>query len=225
MSAPIEVDFYYEPVCGWAWRTSIWMRRVAKQRPVHVNWKLLSLAAINSPEDWTKDPNEGHIHAAGLNRTLLLARRIGGNDAMDRLFVAYGNAIFGTHELLTWGQRPNPALRADPENAEYRALQSRYMETAGLPADLYEQALADPSTHDEWMAEHYAAVERLGAFGTPTLALAGSDIGIFGPVVDPVPDGEDALALWDSVYVALRSPYLYEIKRNRPRRSNVQFAD
>ena len=225
MSAPIEVDFYYEPVCGWAWRTSIWLRRVAKQRPVHVNWKLLSLAAINSPEDWTKDPNEGHIHAAGLNRTLLLARRIGGNDAMDRLFVAYGNAIFGTHELLTWGQRPNPALRADPKNDEYRALQSRYMETAGLPADLYEQALADPSTHDEWMAEHYAAVERLGAFGTPTLALAGSDIGIFGPVVDPVPDGEDALTLWDSVYVALRSPYMYEIKRNRPRRSNVQFAD
>ena len=225
MSAPIEVDFYFEPVCGWAWRTSIWMRRVAKQRPIHVNWKLLSLAAINSPDDWTKDPNEGHIHAAGLNRTLLLARRLGGNDAMDRLFVAYGNAIFGTHELLTWGQRPNPKLRASAEDPAYRALQSRCLEAAGLPADLYEQALGDPSTHEEWMAEHHAAVERLGAFGTPTLALAGSDIGIFGPVVDPVPDGEEALALWDSVHVALKSPYLYEIKRNRPRRSNVQFAD
>ena len=50
--------------------------------------------------------------------------------------------------------------------------------------------------------------------------LKGSDIGIFGPVVDPVPSGAEALALWDSVYVALHAPYLYEIKRNRPRRSN-----
>ena len=225
MAEPIEVDFYYEPVCGWAWRTSIWMRRVAKQRPIKVNWKLLALAVINSPEDWTKDPNEGHIHAAGLNRTLILARRTGGNDAMDRLYVAYGNAIFGTHELLTWGQRPHPNLRADVDDQDYRALQAKCLEIAGLPTDLYERALADQSTHEEWMAEHHEAVARLGAFGTPTVALAGSDVGIFGPVVDPVPDGDEALALWDSVHVALKAPYLYEMKRNRPRRSNVQFAD
>jgi 2-hydroxychromene-2-carboxylate isomerase len=220
-----EVEFYFEPVCGWAWRTSIWMRRVAKQRPITVNWKLLSLAAINSPEDWTRDPNEGHIHAAGLNRTLLLARRTGGNDAMDRLFVAYGNAIFGTHELLTWGQRPNPAVQASVEDPEYCALQRKCMQTAGLPSNLYEAAQADQSTHDEWMAEHEEAVARLGAFGTPTIALAGSSIGVFGPVVDPPPDGDEALKLWDSVRVALEAPYLYEMKRPRPRRTSVQFAD
>jgi hypothetical protein len=225
MADKIDVEFYFEPVCGWAWRTSIWMRRVARERPINVHWKLLSLAAINSPEDWTKDPNIGHIHAAGLNRTLLLARRKAGNEAMDRLFVAYGNAIFGTRELLTWGQRPNATLRADVDDPEYRALQVKCLETAGLPTNLYEEALADQSTHDEWMAENAEAVERLAAFGTPTIALKGSDVGIFGPVVDPVPSGAEALALWDSVYVALQAPYLYEIKRNRPRRSNVQFAD
>jgi 2-hydroxychromene-2-carboxylate isomerase len=223
--ADIEVDFYFEPVCGWAWRTSIWMRRVAKARGVKVSWKLLALAAINSPEDWTKDPNEGHIHAAGLNRTLILARRKGGNEAIDRLYVAYGNAIFGTHELLTWGTRPNKGLRAEVTDPAYRALQARCLEQAGLSTTLYEEAMADASTHEEWMAEHYAAVERLDAFGTPTLALSGSNIGVFGPVVDPVPDGDEALALWDSVHLALKAPYLYEMKRNRPRRSNVQFAD
>jgi hypothetical protein len=225
MGTEIEVDFYFEPVCGWAWRTSIWMRRVAKARSIKVNWKLLALAVINSPDDWTKDPNEGHLHGAGLNRTLILARRIGGNEAMDRLFVSYGDAIFGTHELLTWGNRLNKGLRAEVTDPAYCALQARLLEEAGLPKTLYEEAMADQSTHEEWMAEHFAAVERLDAFGTPTLALAGSNIGIFGPVVDPVPDGEEALALWDSVYVALKAPYLYEMKRNRPRRSNVQFAD
>ncbi len=225
MAEKIEVEFYFEPVCGWAWRTSIWMRRVAKERPIHVNWKLLSLAAINSPEDWTKDSNTGHIDAAGMNRTLLLARRKEGNDAMDRLFVAYGNAIFGTKELLTWGQRPNPSLRADVNDPDYRALQAKCLQTAGLPTTLYEEAQADASTHQEWMAENAEAVERLAAFGTPTIALQGSDVGIFGPVVEPVPSGAEALALWDSVYVALQAPYLYEIKRNRPRRTSIQFAD
>ena len=89
---------------------------------------------------------------AGLNRTLLLARRKAGNEAMDRLFVAYGNAIFGTKELLTWGQRENTSLRADLEDANYRALQAKCLETAGLPKNLYEEAMADQSTHDEWMA-------------------------------------------------------------------------
>jgi len=225
MADKIEVDFYFETVCGWAWRTSIWMRRVAKERPINVNWKLLSLAAVNSPEDWTKDPNTSHIHAAGLNRTLLLARRKAGSEAMDRLFVTYGNAIFGTKELQTWGQRENTSLRADVEDAEYRGLQAKYLESVGLPKDLYEEAMADQSTQDEWMAETADAVQRLGAFGTPTIALKGSDVGIFGPVVDPVPSGAEALALWDGVYVALQAPYLYEIKRNRPRRTGVQFAD
>ena len=224
-ASPVEVDFYFEPVCGWAWRTSIWMRRVARVRNIKVNWKLLALAAINSPEDWTKDPNVGHIHAAGLNRTLIMARRHGGNEALDRLYVAYGNAIFGTHELLTWGQRPHKELRADVSDPTYRALQAQCMHQAGLPESLYEDAMADPSTEEEWFAEHHAAVKQLDAFGTPTIALTGSDIGIFGPVVDPVPEEDEALALWDSVYTALKAPYLFEVKRNRPRRSNVQFAD
>ena len=85
--------------------------------------------------------------------------------------------------------------------------------------------MADESTHEEWMAEHLEAVTRLGAFGTPTLALAGSNIGVFGPVVDPVPSGEEALALWDATTSRCARPICTKMKRTRPRRSNVQFAD
>jgi hypothetical protein len=222
----VELDFYYEPVCGWAWRTSVWIRRVAKERPLKINWKLLALGVINSPEDYRKDPNIGHVHAAGLNRTLLLARRQGGNEAMDRLYIAYGNAIFGTHELLTWGDRSrNAELEADPSNAAYRAIQARCLEAAGLPKTLYEEAQADQSTEDDWLAEHHEAVGRLGAFGTPTLALPGSTIGLFGPVIDPVPTGSDVMKLWDAVYLSLTSPWMFEMKRNHGARTDVQFAD
>lgn len=226
MADTVELDFYYEPVCGWAWRTSIWIRRVAKQMPLKINWKLLALGVINSPEDYRKDPNIGHVHAAGLNRTLLLARRQGGNEAMDRLYIAYGNAIFGTHELLTWGDRlRDPTLEADPSNERYRAIQVKCLEAAGLPTTLYDEAQRDESTEHEWLAEHHEAVERLGAFGTPTLALAGSNIGVFGPVLDPVPSHDETMKLWDAVYLSLTSPWLYELKRNHGGRTDVQFAD
>src|SRR4051812_12871113 len=222
----VELDFYYEPVCGWAWRTSVWIRRVAKERPLKINWKLLALGVINSPEDYRKDPNIGHVHAAGLNRTLLLARRQGGNEAMDRLYIAYGNAIFGTHELLTWGDRLRDfTLEADPSDTRYRAIQARCLESAGLPTTLYEDALNDESTEQEWLAEHNEAVERLGAFGTPTLALAGSKIGVFGPVIDPVPEGADVMKLWEATYLSLTSPWMFEMKRNHGARTDVQFAD
>ncbi|MBV9328105.1 MAG: hypothetical protein JO352_30690 [Chloroflexi bacterium] len=72
--------------------------------------------------------------------------------------------------------RQNSTLRADPHDPTYRALQARCLETAGLPTNLYEEALADESTHDECMAENADAVQRLGAFGTPTIAIAGSSI-------------------------------------------------
>jgi hypothetical protein len=145
---------------------------------------------------------------------------------MDRLYVAYGNAIFATHELLTWGDRlRDPSLEADPSNERYRAIQAACLKSAGLPTTLYEEALKDQSTEDEWLAEHHEAVARLGAFGTPTLALAGSNIGVFGPVVDPVPPHEDTMRLWDAVHLQLTSPWMYELKREHGARTDVAFAD
>jgi hypothetical protein len=62
-------------------------------------------------------------------------------------------------------------------------------------------------------------------FGAPTLALAGSDFGYFGPILNPIPSGQNALDMWDSIHFLLRQPNLFELKRNRKQYTNLQFAD
>ncbi|HLQ34654.1 MAG TPA: DsbA family protein [Chloroflexota bacterium] len=137
-------------------------------------------------------------HAKGrrMERMLLAARRKGGNEALERLYLAIGEAHHGRREDL---------------NDE--SVVAACLKDAGLPGSLYQEALADESTEVDLMAEHEDSVERLHAFGVPTLALEGSDIGVFGPVIEPVPTGNEALELWDHTLWLLQSPAVWEFKR------------
>jgi len=172
------------------------MRDVAKKRPVEVAWKLFSLAEINKDNEQDEAHVIGHAKGQRMERTMLAARRHGGNQALERLYMAMGEAHHGRREDL---------------NDE--ALVRGCLEEAGLPETLYQEALADDSTASDLLAEHQDSIDRLHAFGVPTLALEGSDIGLFGPVVEPVPRGQEGLELWDHTLWLLKSPNVWEFKR------------
>jgi 2-hydroxychromene-2-carboxylate isomerase len=204
----VDLDFYFDPSCGWAWRTSIWIRRVAKERPINVNWKLFSLAYVNAPDDYKDDPSVNHVNGMVIERVIAMARRKAGNDVVDRLYIAYGNARHGREENYM-----------DP------TIQARCLDEAGLPRSIYDEALADDSTLDEVKSETQLAMDTVGAFGVPTLALVGSSLGVFGPVIQPAPAGQEALSLWDTTLATLKQTYFYEMKRTRVRYGQPAFAD
>ena len=189
----VHLDFYFDVLCPYAWRTSLWLREVARQRPVAVTWKQLSLGIVNqaerSPDYLQKDLT--------LGRLFIAAERLGGNDAVDRLYLALGDVIHGQ--------------QLDPQDD---TVLQRTLTTAGLPADLKDAALSDETTEQEYRASHEAAVAK-GGFGVPFLVFEGSDSGYFGPVVEPVPAGQAALELWDFTRWAAQQPYLWELKRDR----------
>lgn len=191
-----SVNFHFDPLCPLAWRTALWMRNVRQVRPVQITWKLFSLEIINRQEGEQPDYVNGRGWTA--LRTLALARRQKGNEAMEKLYIALGNAAHGRKE-----------------NISDRSIVEAATQEAGLGSDFVAQALADESTIQDVQNDHQEAVERYAAFGVPTIAFEGSTVGFYGPVIHSVPAGEDAAALWDHTSWFLTQPNVFELKRDR----------
>jgi len=188
------VDFYFDVSCPWAWRTALWIREVAKVRPIQITWKFLSLAKINEAGDYSRD---SHTASHATFPLLSRARERGGNEAVERLYLALGQARHERKESL-----------ADA------AVIERALTEAGLDPAWRTEAAAEPGMEERILAEHQEGVERLKAFGVPTLSINGQR-GFFGPVITSVPTGKDAGELWDHIaWLAAREDF-FEYKRSR----------
>jgi DSBA-like thioredoxin domain len=173
------------------------MREVAQVRDITIDWRVFSLQLIHEGKD---DPlADLHVKGTPALRTLALARRQFGNEAVGRTYEAIGRRVHDGDEEL------------DSEVVR------RSLDDVGLDPGLVEQALQDDSTMDDVRAEHDAAVTEVGAFGVPTIVL-GSGRGLFGPVIASAPGREEAGELWDHVRFLINADGFYELKRDRNRR-------
>lgn len=200
---PTTVRFFFDPVCPWAWRTSLWIREVTKVRPVVVTWDFLSLQAVNHGKETLK---ETHFKSEQTFRTMALLRRRhdaqAANDAIDRLYLAVGEAAHTRKEDIGQADIVDTAIQ-----------------TIGLDPALRAEAMEDSTTLADVLRSHEEAIA-LGGFGVPTLVLNSEahtypEKGTFGPVISAVPEGEDAGDLWDHVTALLRRPEFFELKRSR----------
>lgn len=202
----MTVDFFFDPVCPFAWMTSRWVVDVDRQRPVDVRWRFISLAMLNAdaPEPSPYAP----IHAAGLRmlRVAAAARREHGDAVVGDLYTAFGESY--------WYRDPDPAtfLRADVGTASHL---EETLTAAGLPTSL--AAAADDDSFDAVIAEETElALSRAGRdVGTPILTFDAPDgASFFGPVISELPTGEEALRLWDAVETLAGFAPFAELKRS-----------
>lgn len=187
------VEFFFDPICPWAYQTSLWIRRVRRLRPIDIRWRFFSLEEINRP-DGKRHPWERDIAYGWTPMRVAAWLRRHDTDLCDRWYEAAGRAL---HEE---GRRPYDA-----------AVARDLLQSIGAGADVWDAALADPTTHDDVRADHDEAVSRYGAFGVPILVLP-SGRAVFGPVVLPAPEGDQALELWDLTVRYSDFPGLYELK-------------
>lgn len=201
-SAKTPVDFWFDPLCPWAWMTSRWMLEVEKVRNVEVNWHVMSLAVLNEPklDELPEQYREALKNAWGPVRVVTAAQQLHGDEVVGKLYTALGTRIHNAGE------------------GSERATIAAALADVGLPADLIEYA--DKDTYDtELRASHNEGIDKVGQeVGTPVIAVPGSDgeqIAFFGPVVTPAPKGEEAAKLWDGTLMVASIPGFYEIKRTR----------
>lgn len=199
-SAPAQgtrqvADFWFDPLCPWAWLTSRWMLEVQEIRPVDVRFHLMSLATLNADEDIFEECKELLKPGRGIGRVVMAAKVAHGEDAVPVLYTELGRRFH--HD------------KRDRDKATV----TEALLAAGLPAELIE-AWDDASFDAAVEASHAEGISRVGMdVGTPVISVGG--VAFFGPVVTPAPAGEDAGKLWDGVVLVASVPGFYELKRTR----------
>ena len=193
-----SADFWFDPLCPWAWITSRWMLEVEKVRPVDVSWHVMSLAYLNEGRDQSEEYRELMAKAWGPVRVCTAAEQLKGPDILLPLYTAIGN-------------RFHLQQRRDDPTTIPEALAE-----VGLPEELAQAAQSEE--YDEALkASHHAGMDQVGMeVGTPVIAVHG--FAFFGPVVTPAPKGEAAGKLWDGVLAVAGTDGFFEIKRSRTQR-------
>lgn len=205
-----DIEFFWDPVCPFAWITSRWVEKVVAQSDYSVDWRFISLRLINKEKDYATEfpPEYEHGHTAGL-RMLRVAARVRdelGSEPMGKLYTAYGDSYFSVDKAD--GKAARQALGTVDAVAACLA-------TADLdPA--YAEAVDDTSWDELLDNETDLALSRTGRdVGTPIITFQPPDgLSFFGPVISRVPSDEDALPLWEAVTTLARFPGFAEMKRS-----------
>ena len=191
-------DFWFDPLCPWAWLTSRWMLELEKVRDVATSWHVMSLAVLNETKEGLPDTYKQLMERAmGPVRVCIAAEQAKGPEVLLPLYTALGKRIHLEQ------RREDPAIIAEA------------LAEAGLPADL-----ADAATSTEFdeavRKSHHEGMDPVGYdVGTPVIHIGG--IAFFGPVVTPTPRGEAAGKLWDGVVLVAGTDGFFELKRSRDR--------
>jgi len=196
------MQFWFDPLCPWAWITSRWMLEVEKVRPVRVDWRVMSLAYLNliqhEGQGLTPEYVERMSRAWGPIRVCAAAAQQAGPDTLGPLYTAIGT------RLHNQGRREDPAVIPEA------------LAEVGLPASLADAA--ESTDFDELIkSSHHEAFDEVGIdVGTPVIRIRGK--AIFGPVITPAPRGAAAGELWDGLVLVTKADGFFELKRSRDRK-------
>lgn len=207
-TAPYDIEFFWDPVCPFAWITSRWVEKVAEQTDYRVDWRFISLRLLNKDMDYARDfpPEYEKGHTAGL-RMLRVAAKIRdelGHEPMGPLYAAYGANY--------WDKPKGSGMRDRIGTVEHIG---ECLAAARLPVE-YAVAADDESWDATIDDETELALTRTGRdVGTPIITFEPPHgLSFFGPVISRIPSDDEAVPLWNAVIELARFPGFAEMKRS-----------
>ena len=202
--SPTPISFAFDPLCPWCWQTSKWIRRVEELGEADVTWGVYSLELAHHADGVAAgDPLTNGVR--GL-RTAIAVRDKHGNEAMGAFYAALGTRYFEKLEPYEDASTFHSAL-----------------EDVGLPAEIYDRAIATKQTFTKLVREHRLLVKETKAFGVPTIRTKGGEgPGMFGPVISEMPSDKEAIEMFDHVVWLIDHDNIAELKRDRVRDLDVE---
>ncbi|MGN8131488.1 mycothiol-dependent nitroreductase Rv2466c family protein [Arthrobacter sp. RC1.1 241] len=197
MTSPAKnkADFWFDPLCPFAWVTSRWIGEVETVRDIETEWHVMSLAVLNEGRDLEPAYRESMDNAWGMVRVIIAARENHGPQVIKPLYDAMGTLIHNQGEK------------------DRSQVITKSLAECGLPASLADAATTD-AYDPQLRASHEEGISLVGQdVGTPVVAFNGT--AFFGPVLTRIPRGEDAGRIWDATTAIAAYPHFFELKRSR----------
>lgn len=202
MTDEVEVEVWFDPVCPYSWTATRWLLEVAARRPISVRYHVMSLYLAN---EGRTDVSPGYRRSVDDSRgparvAAAVATRFG-EEVLGEFYTAFGELVFDV-----WRR---------PTAQEYREVLHVALPRVGLPVDLVDAM--DSDAFDEAMrASHDTGMALVGGdVGTPITRIDG--VAFYGPVLNAIPRGDEALDVFEGARRLARHPEFFELKRTRVR--------